>query len=291
MTLDPQAQWTLARSTELEGVGLHSGAPVRLVLTPAPAHAGIRFVRTDLPGMPSIPALAEYVVDTTLSTTLGFADDRAVRVQTVEHLMASLFGLGITNANILIDGPELPALDGSALPFVRAILEAGRLSQDAPRSVIAPSDRIEIDAGDRSVLYQPISEQLELTYVVDYGHPLAGPQLFEGCVDEARFIQDIAPARTFCLLSEVERMREAGLAKGGTTENAVVIAEDRYLTPLRYPDEFVRHKVLDLLGDLALCGFSLKGQVVAAKAGHALHVGLAGELRRRVTATRERQYA
>lgn len=287
MSLDPASQWTLARSVELEGVGLHSGRPVQLSLHPAPEGTGIRFVRSDLAGQPEIPALAEYVVETTLSTTVGVGD---ARVQTIEHLMAALWSLGVANAYVVVDSAEMPALDGSARVYVESIRQAGRVQQNAPRPVMEFDSKIEIDWGEKSVFVQP-APRAEVTYVVDYGHPLAGPQLFEGPVTEAVFEQEIAAARTFCLLSEVEAMRKMGLAKGGTTENAVVIADYRYLSPLRYPDEFVRHKVLDLLGDLALTGCWWTGQVVAVKAGHALHVALARKLRERALSRKETPHA
>jgi UDP-3-O-acyl N-acetylglucosamine deacetylase len=287
MSLDPASQWTLARSFELEGVGLHSGKAVHLTLHPAPEHTGIRFVRSDLPGQPEIPALAEFVVETTLSTTLGIGN---AKVQTVEHLMAALWSLGIANAYVVVDGAEMPALDGSARVYVDSIHQAGRLNQDAERSILEFDAKIELDWGEKSIFVQP-SPRTEVTYVVDYGHPLAGPQLFEGPISEAVFEQELASARTFCLLSEVEAMRKMGLAKGGTPENAVVIADYRYLTPLRFPNEFVRHKVLDLLGDLALTGSWWVGQVVAAKAGHALHVALARKLRERALSRKENSHA
>jgi UDP-3-O-acyl N-acetylglucosamine deacetylase len=287
MSLDPSSQWTLARSIELEGIGLHSGKAVNLTLHPAPADTGIRFVRSDLPGAPEIPALAEFVVETTLSTTLGFGD---AKVQTVEHLMAALYSLGIANAYVVVDGAEMPALDGSARIYVDSIHQAGRLAQDAPRPMLEFDSKIELDWGEKSIFIQP-APRPEVTYIVDYGHPLAGPQLFEGPLSESVFESEIAAARTFCLLSEVEAMRKMGLAKGGTTENAVVIADYRYLSPLRFPNEFVRHKVLDLLGDLALTGSWWVGQVVAAKAGHALHVALARKLRERALSRKENHHA
>jgi UDP-3-O-[3-hydroxymyristoyl] N-acetylglucosamine deacetylase len=287
MSLDPSSQWTLARPFELEGIGLHSGKTVRLTLHPAPPDSGIRFVRSDLPGRPEIPALAEFVVETTLSTTLGVG---SAKVQTVEHLMAALWSLGIANATIVVDGAEMPALDGSARVYVDHIHQAGRVMQDAARPMLELDTKIEIDWGEKSIFVQP-AKLPEVTYVVDYGHPLAGPQLFESPLSEAVFETEIAAARTFCLLSEVEAMRKMGLAKGGSTENAVVIADYRYLSPLRYPDEFVRHKVLDLIGDLALTGSWWVGQVVAAKAGHALHVALARKLRERALSRKEKPHA
>lgn len=278
--LDRRRQWTLACPVKFEGVGLHSGTKVRMTVRPAPDNAGIRFQRTDRPGSPLIPALAEYVVETTLSTTLGIGD---VKVGTIEHLMAALWAMGICNAVVEVDAAELPVMDGSSLPYVDGFLAAGRVEQRAMRRIIALDDKIEVQRGDRSVIYQPgTGSGPEVTCVVDYRHPHAGPQLFEGTLDERCFINEIAAARTFCLYSEVEAMRAAGLVKGGTLDNAVVIADEGPLTPLRFDNECVRHKVLDLVGDLALTGFEWVGSIVAAKAGHPLHVALALELRRRV---------
>lgn len=277
MPLDSRRQWTLARPVSFAGISLHAGQLVRLTLLPAPPGAGRCFVRTDLPGRPVVPALVDRVVETTLSTTLG---EGGVRVATVEHLMAALWALGISNVTIELDGPELPILDGSAQPYVEAILRSGRVAQGAPRRVIALADRLEVEVGDRSVLYQGGElAGVEVTCVVDYSHPHAGAQLFEGRVDERVFVRELAAGRTFCLHHEVEAMWAAGLALGGSLENALVIGEDGPLNPKRYPDEPVRHKVLDLLGDLALCGFDWQGSVVAAKAGHPLHVELARKLR------------
>lgn len=278
MQLDRTLQWTLARPVTFEGVGLHSGARVTMTLLPAEPGEGIRFRRTDLPGTPAVPALADHVVETTLSTTLGLD---GVRIGTVEHLMAALYVMGVCNVEVLVDSPELPIMDGSSIAYIEAIQEAGRVEQSAPRRILMIQDKLEVQRGDRSVIYQPTEgTEAELTCIVDYGHPHAGAQLFEGVLSEERFASDLASARTFCFLAEVEAMRKAGLAKGGTPENAVVIADDGPMTTLRYADECVRHKTLDLIGDLALCGFEWRGSVVAAKAGHPLHVALAQQLQR-----------
>ena len=283
--LDPTKQWTLKEPISFAGVGLHGGDPVGVCVMPAPPGHGLVFSRVDLPGRPRVPALAEYVSDTTLSTTLmrGKAS-----VRTVEHLLGALHGLGISNALMAVDGAEIPALDGSAEAFVRALMQTGRVSQDIERTIVSIDDRLEIDSGDRSVIYQP-AEEAYVTYVVDYGHRLAGTQCWEGSITPPVVKRDLAPARTFCLLSDAERMRAAGLARGGTFENSVVVLDNGYSSPLRYPDEFVRHKVLDLLGDLALVGATWHGQVVAVKAGHSLHVELAGRLRSQAIAQAKSQ--
>lgn len=278
--LDPSKQWTIRQPLSFTGVGLHSGEPAGLRVLPAPPNHGIVFSRVDLPGRPRVPALVEYVSDTTLSTSL--ARGRA-SVRTIEHLLAALAGMGVTSALVAVDGPEIPAMDGSALAFTRAIAEAGRVALPAERAVIPVPERFEIDLGDRSLLCQP-GDHAAVTYVVDYGHPLAGVECWEGSLNPAVFKRDLAPARTFCLLAEAERMRAMGLARGGSFDNAVVVLEDGYSSALRFDDEFVRHKVLDLVGDLALAGAQWRGQVVAVKAGHPLHVQLAARLRQYVLA-------
>lgn len=282
MTLDWQYQWSLRRPIHLQGHGLHSGRPVELSILPAKADEGITFVRTDLPNAPRIPALTEFVCDTTLSTTLGH---EGARIQTVEHLLAALSGLGVSNAQVLVSGPELPAMDGSSLPYVRAISRAGVVPQKAFRKVVSLEERLELTIGDRSLIYLP-AETARITYVVDFGHPMAGPQLFEQELTPEVFQAQVADARTFCLEREYQRMRKMGLARGGTPENGVLIRDDGYSSMLRHPDEFVRHKVLDLIGDLALIGggSSWAGHVIAVKAGHATHVRFASLLRERALA-------
>lgn len=269
-------QRTLGASFKLSGVGLHSGRPVTVTVYPAEANEGITFIREDLPGLPAIPALAEYVSDTTLSTTLSLGH---AKVQTVEHLLAALYGMGIDNARIAVNAPEMPILDGSALPFVQEIQRVGTTTLRKRRHILEISERFEIEIGDRTLIYLPGTLGSLLTYVVDYQHPLAGPQLFEEMLDPAFFAREIAPARTFCFLKDVEWMQKHGLALGGTTENAVIICNDGYSVPLRFIDEFVRHKVLDLIGDLALVGASWRGHVIAVKAGHLLHTQLASQMR------------
>lgn len=277
--MNRQYQQTLRAPIELTGVGLHSGRPVAVTILPAEADEGITFIRQDLPGLPAIPALAEYVSETTLSTTLSLGP---AKVQTVEHAMAALYGLGIDNATIMVNAPEMPVLDGSAMPYVEKIRAVGTMPLHRPRRFLEISERLEITSGDRSVIYVPESPKslgATVTCVVDYHHPLAGPQLFELALDPAVFIAEIASARTFCFLKDVEWMQQNGLALGGTTENAVIICNDGYSTPLRHLDEFVRHKALDLIGDLALTGMAWRGQVIAVRAGHSLHTKMAAQLR------------
>jgi UDP-3-O-[3-hydroxymyristoyl] N-acetylglucosamine deacetylase len=277
MRLDRSYQWTLAHPIPVEGVALHTGERVRLEIMPAAPDRGIVFQRIDLPGSPTVPALVDFVVDTTLSTTVACGK---ARVQTIEHLMAALWAMGICNADILVDGPELPVLDGSSRYFIDAIRSVGRIEQGRRRPIVHFDTPIEVSRQDRSVLLMPNpAQRVEVTCVVDYAHPHAGAMLFEGPVDEEVFTQDLADARTFCFQADVEVMRKAGLARGGSLDNAVIIGDSGPLRPMRFLDEPVRHKVLDLLGDLALTGFDWSGTVVAAKAGHPLHVELAAGMR------------
>lgn len=265
--------WTLATPLDFQGVGVHSGLSARVRLVPAPAGHGYVFHRVDLPGSPAVPARADLVSHTVMSTTLGID---GCTVHTVEHLLAALAGLGVTDARIEVDGPEVPILDGSAWPFVEAIRAAGIRVLDAPRPVLA-LPLVAQSEGDKSLTVVP-GPRAEVTYAVDFGHPLAGPQLFHAVITPAYFAEQLAPARTFGFLRDVEALRAAGLAKGGSIDNAIVIQDDRYSSPLRFPDELVRHKVLDLIGDLALLGASWTGHVVAVKAGHKLHNALAREV-------------
>lgn len=272
--LTPWAQpWTLAAPITLEGVGLHSGRPALVRLVPAPSGHGLVFHRVDLPGSPAIPARADLVTETLLSTTLAVED---ARVQTVEHLLAALWGMGISDARIEVDGPEVPVLDGSAKPYVEAILNTGVSVLEGTRLVLPLPQAGRVD-GEKAISVVPDTE-CRLTCVVDYGHPLAGPQIFQITLTPATFAREIAGARTFGFLRDVEAMRAHGLAKGGSVENAVVIGEDTYSSPLRFADELVRHKALDLIGDFALLGAHWTGHVLVVKGGHKLHNELARDL-------------
>ncbi len=288
-------QQTLKSSISCVGIGLHTGRPVQLTLWPAAAGAGIRFSRSDLSPAVEIPALAENVVDTRLATTLGV--DRA-RVSTVEHLLSALLGLGIDNVRIELDGPEVPIMDGSAAPFVSLIRAAGIEVQRKLRRFLVIRRPLEARDGDRLAQLLPAPE-LCVSCTIDFDHPLIQSQNLHLTVDARSFQREIAPARTFALRRDVEGLRKLGLAQGGSLENAVVVDDFNILNPegLRFTDEFVRHKALDVLGDLALVGTPILGHVVAHKSGHALHQKLvralraAGDAVERVEAREERQLA
>lgn len=231
-------------------------------------------MRRDLGGI-TIPAAHRYLQDSSYATTLG--RDTA-EVATVEHLLSALHGLGIDNAVVEVDGAEIPILDGSALPFVEAVHSVGRRRQGVRRRYLGLQKPISIRSGERSILALP-SNELRITYAIDFPHSAIGYQVWSARLDRKSFVSAIAPARTFCLLRDVEAMQNAGLALGGSLDNAIVVGEDGVLNEsLRFPDEFVRHKVLDLIGDLALLGVPLRAHVIAFKGGHGTHAELVGAL-------------
>ena len=267
-------QRTIAKKVTCRGVGLHSGRAAILTLAPAPPDAGISFWRKDL-GV-EIPARAELVVDTQLSTTLGLD---GARVATVEHVLAALSGMGVDNCRIEVEGPEIPILDGSAAPFVYLIQEAGIRTQGLGKRFLLVKKPIEILDGDKLVRIEPAAE-MSLRFTVDFNHPLITDQTFSFVFSDRVFAREVARARTFCFVRDIERMKAAGLAKGGSLENAIVVDEFSILNPggLRFPDEFARHKVLDALGDLTLVGMPLIGSFTAHKSGHALNQALVRQL-------------
>lgn len=273
-------QRTLSAPVEFSGVGIHSGAVGRIRVSAAPANSGITFTVGEV----AIPAVAEHVLSTRRCTLLG---RDGVSVSTVEHLLAALYGLGIDNARIEVEGPEIPILDGSAGPFVARFLEAGLQEQAAPARcarLIAPLWLAPEGAGPEttSILALP-GDGLTVTAAIDFGRPGASRQVFSFRVGDGAslaFARELAPARTFCFEDEVAAILAAGLGGGGSRENTVIVSADGPATPLRFSDELARHKALDLLGDLALIGARLTGHVIALRAGHTLHVALASEIRK-----------
>ena len=264
---------TLRRDVACTGIGLHSGRPVRLRLRPAPAEHGIRFLRTDV-GV-TIPATLAHIGAQDHATTLR---RDGVSVGTVEHLLAALYGLGVDDALVEVDGPEVPVLDGSAAPFVILLHEAGLRPLAVPRLYLKVLRPVEAVHGAKSARLVP-SDHFELRYTIGFDHPLLRHQALALRVSGRSFSDAIAPARTFGFLREVELLRKSGLALGGSLENAVVIGETGVLNnKLRFEDEFVRHKILDAIGDLALLGHPILGRLEATKAGHALHAAVARKL-------------
>jgi len=264
---------TLRREVGCTGIGLHSGRPVRLRLLPAPAEHGIRFARTDV-GV-EIPATLAHVGEQDHATTLS---RDGVSIGTVEHLLAALAGLGVDDVRVEVDGPEVPVLDGSAAPFVILLHEAGLRPLALPRLHLRVVEPVAVVHGGKSARLIP-AEHFEVSYAIGFDHPLLRHQAFSVRVTPRTFTEQVAPARTFGFLREVEMLRKSGLALGGSLENAVVIGETGVLNnKLRFEDEFVRHKILDAVGDLALLGFPLLGRLEATRAGHALHTAVAQKL-------------
>ena len=269
-------QTTLKKAFEISGVGLHSGSMATVRVVPAGADEGLVFVRRDR-GDVEIPASYRYLKTSSLSTSLARGGES---VLTVEHLLASLAGLGIDNARMELRGPEVPILDGSAAPFVEAIQAVGRRTLKAPRRHLFLREPISERVGEKTMLAVPAND-FRITYAIEFPHPSIGYQAVTLRVDEKIFATSIAPARTFCLLRDVQAMRASGLAQGGSLDNALVVGDDGVLNDsLRFADEFVRHKVLDLIGDLALVGRSLRAHVIAFKGGHQMHGALVSRIMR-----------
>lgn len=266
-------QATLRDRLYIEGVGLHTGARASIDVAPADEDRGLCFVL----GGTRVPATAEFVVDTSRATVLG--RDGAT-VSTTEHLLSALFAMGVTNADIIVDGPEVPVCDGSAAEFVAAIAECGIAPQALPRRTLELEGPIVIRDRDKMILALP-APSFAVRFVADFPSPI-GTQYFYDEIDEASFRSEIASARTFGYLHEIEALLARGLARGGSLENALVFAPDGPLQPLRWPNEAVRHKVLDLIGDLALLGAWPLCEIVAIKSGHELHTALASALRTRM---------
>lgn len=270
-----RAQTTLRTSVSIEGVGLHSGHPVRAHFRPAPAGTGLLFVRLDHPET-LIPATLSSATTFDYATTLSAG---GVSVGTVEHALSAAAGQGLDNCRIEIEGPEVPILDGSALPFVRLFHAAGFERLDAAVRPLALERSVEVVRGDRSISFTPDGPGLTISYEIDFDHPAVGRQELTVTVRPDEYATRIAPARTFGFARDVAALRARGLARGGSLQNAVVLDEEGILSgPLRFRDEFVRHKVLDLIGDLALLERPLAGRIRVRKGGHSLHIEFARSL-------------
>ncbi|MFH0734762.1 MAG: bifunctional UDP-3-O-[3-hydroxymyristoyl] N-acetylglucosamine deacetylase/3-hydroxyacyl-ACP dehydratase [bacterium] len=299
-----EMQRTIEKEVTISGSGLHTGTSCTIKFKPAPVNYGVRFVRVDLGGSVEIPANADYVVDISRGTTLGIGE---TRVHTVEHVMAAVYGLEIDNLIIEINGIEPPVGDGSSLPFVQKLTEAGFVKQDTPKDYLIIDETLQYHDEENHVdiVALPL-DGYRLTVMVDYQNPALGSQ-HSGLFGLDEFVTEFAPARTFCFLSEIEKLADMGLIKGGNLDNAVVIVDhdlddvklkmlkekleltsdivvgpsgflnDKYL---RFPNEPVRHKLLDLMGDLALIGFPIKAQILAARPGHKSNVEFAKKIRK-----------
>lgn len=271
-------QRTISRPVTLEGCGVHSGASASITFHPAEAESGVRFRRTDLVGEPVIPADLDHVVDTDLGTTLAAGE---ARVHTVEHVMASVAALGISNVIIDLDGPEAPIRDGSFRDYVTALDEAGREDQPAARKMLSVGFPVTATGPDGQSYVALPGQGLQISATIDFAHTAIGRQYGSFGIAEEAFRSDVAPARTFGFMADAEALRSRGLAKGSSLENSVVLDEEGVMNEggLRYPDEFLRHKVGDLLGDLALLGGALDAHIVAERPSHAGNVQLAKAIR------------
>jgi UDP-3-O-[3-hydroxymyristoyl] N-acetylglucosamine deacetylase / 3-hydroxyacyl-[acyl-carrier-protein] dehydratase len=266
-------QTTIGEDVSLDGAGVHSGVPATVTFRPAPAGAGIRFRRTDLEGAPEIPATLEHVSGTDLGTTLAAGE---AKILTVEHLLAAVSASGVDNVVVEVSGPEIPIRDGSFRDYLRALETAGKVEQDAPAKVIRLPSAVSVEGPDRESYVAAPATGFRISATIDFPHPAIGRQFGAFSLDRRSFEQDIAPARTFGFAREWDALRARGLGLGASLENTVALGEDGILNDgLRFPDEFLRHKVGDLLGDLALLGARLEAHVVAERPSHAGNIRLA----------------
>jgi len=267
---------TIKREIRCSGIGLHSGQEVNLTLKPAPARSGILFKRVDLGGL-IIPLKEEYIADSWHATSIVKGD---VQISTVEHLLGALYALGVDNIVIELTSCEVPIMDGSAAPFIWLLHQAGFKRLPVPRRYIQIKKPIRVDEEGRSIAVYP-ADSFKISYLIEFEHPLVRRQFLSLPITPKNFVEEIAPSRTFGFLKEVELLRRKGLARGGSLDNAIIIGDDSILNQkLRFPDEFVRHKILDAIGDLAFLGAPILGHIVAFRAGHSLHLRLVQKILR-----------
>jgi UDP-3-O-[3-hydroxymyristoyl] N-acetylglucosamine deacetylase len=268
-------QRTIKNTVSCEGIGLHTAKPVKIVLKPAPIDTGVVFVRTDLDGA-EIAASTANIAATSYATTLS---QNGAIVKTVEHLLAAFAGLNIDNVIIEIDSEEVPIMDGSARPFIRLLSDACIQTQGKFQRVLKVIKPITVREGDKQIAIWP-SESPAISYFIDFSHPMLKEQSLQYLPSEMAFLREVVDARTFGFLSDVQNLQANGLAKGGSMDNAVVLGDETVLNKegLRYKDEFVRHKILDLIGDFLLVGMPIIGHIVAHKSGHALNAQMVSKL-------------
>lgn len=267
-------QTTLARAVSYEGIGLHAANKVHMIMRPAPANTGIVFVRTDLPGKPAVPALLSHVTNTMRATTLEQGD---AKVFTVEHILSALSGLGVDNCIIEMDSVEPPVADGSGLSFVNLINESGIVTLQEPRHMLEVHQQHLVEDNDKFIAIVPY-DGFRITFTSINPHPLLGVQYMDVEVTPEQYVKEVAFARTIAFTKELEMLKKLGLGKGGTLQNTIVYDDTTCLSKLRADDELVRHKVLDVIGDLALLGHPLKGHVIAVKSSHKLNNMLAKKI-------------
>lgn len=268
-------QKTLAKKIEISGIGLHTGVAVNLTLKPAPENTGYIFVRTDLDDF-EIPASVEYISHCSYATTLL---RRGVLLSTCEHLLAALRGASVDNCFIELDNIEIPILDGSSENWIELIERVGTVEQNAARRFLQIKKAVVFEQGDKRMSVEP-SDKFQVECTIDFPHPFIGQQSYNFELVNGSFGREIASARTFGFTQEIEMLRKANLALGGSLDNAIVLTPDGMLneSPLRFQDEFVRHKILDIIGDFALLGMPIRGKLAAYKSGHAVHASLMSKL-------------
>lgn len=268
-------QTTISQPVNAAGIGLHTGVEVNLTLKPAPENTGYIFVRTDLDNF-EIPASVEYISHCSYATTLM---RRGVVLSTCEHLLSALRGTGVDNCFIELDNIEIPIMDGSSENFVELLEKAGVSEQKAARRSLEVLEKVKFEQGDRKMSIEP-SDRYEIECIIDFPHPFINRQSFHFVFENGSFGKEIASARTFGFTTEIEMLRKANLALGGSLDNAIVLTPDGMLndTALRFDDEFVRHKILDIIGDFALLGMPILGKITAEKSGHSVHASLMSKL-------------
>jgi UDP-3-O-[3-hydroxymyristoyl] N-acetylglucosamine deacetylase len=268
-------QTTIAKPVRTNGVGLHTGVQVNMTLKPAPENTGYVFVRTDLDDF-EIPASVEYISHCAYATTLM---RRGVVLSTCEHLLSSLRGAGVDNCFVELDNIELPIMDGSGEDFFEMINKSGVIDQNSSRHTLRVLERVDVELGDRKMSIEP-AENYEIDCMIDFPHPFIEQQRLNFIFENGSFGKEIVSARTFGFTHEIDALRKANLALGGSLENAIVLTDDGMLneTPLRFDDEFVRHKILDIIGDFALLGMPIQGKITAEKSGHSVHASLMSKL-------------
>ncbi|MDH2924444.1 UDP-3-O-[3-hydroxymyristoyl] N-acetylglucosamine deacetylase [Nicoletella semolina] len=266
-------QRTLKKSVNVTGIGLHSGKKVTLVLRPAPVNTGIIYARNDLNPVVYFPASADSIRDTTLCTCM--INDDGVRISTVEHLNAAMSALGLDNVIVEVDAAEIPIMDGSSSPFIYLLLDAGIEEQNAPKKFIRIKQGVRVEEGDKWAEFKPYYQGLKLDFTIDFAHPMISKKVrnYKMEFSAENFIQKLSRARTFTFMKDVEYLQSIGLALGGSLDNAIVLDEYRILNEegLRFNDELVRHKMLDAIGDLFMCGYNILGDFSAYKSGHGLN--------------------
>ncbi|MFP4197987.1 MAG: UDP-3-O-acyl-N-acetylglucosamine deacetylase [Halanaerobium sp.] len=273
-------QKTLNKEITIRGVALHSGRDAEIRLKPAEVNTGIVFCRSDLEQKLKLKAEPEAVVNLVRNTTIGSQQIKEARISTVEHLMAAVWGSGIDNLEIEVSGPEIPVADGSAYPYYQKLLKAGTRKQQQQKKIFKIKSPIYARDNDSYITILPY-DGFKISYTLDYQHPVIGSSYFEFDPEKIDFGTEIARARTFGFAAEVEKLHEQGLALGGSLENAVLIEKTKTVNPLRFKNEFVRHKILDVIGDMFLNG-RIMGHIIAVKSGHRLHVRLAEKIKEKM---------